>query len=84
MIKAEKPMLKMEGSLISILEDFTNIVRGMNKMLHNEFGDKADDVMVLLGRCAVSEGEDERGYCEALMQLAMDLTTQSFKENENG
>lgn len=84
MIKAEKHCLKMEGSLVGILEDFTNIVRGMNEMLHNEFGSKAEDVMVMLGRYAVSEGDDKKGCGEAVAQLVMDLVEQKVKENENG
>lgn len=84
MIKADGRSLVMEGSMVGILQDFTHIVEGMNEMLHGEFGDKADDIMVLLGRFAVSKGKDRIGYGEAIAKMVFDLVEKKFKENEDG
>lgn len=81
MIKADGISLVMEGSMVEILQEFTHVVNGMNEILHGEFGDKADDIMVLLGRFAVSKDKDIIGYGEAIAEVVFDLVEKKFKEN---
>lgn len=83
MITSNDGRTQISGNLVEIMNDFCGCTKGIYKMLVKEFGDKADDLMVLLGRYALADKESKDEHGEEIAKTVMQWSMNKFIEELN-